>query len=137
MDRLPSWLRWLLVLPASIAAAVLMQVIIIFWVRVNPLWISPLPDLVIRLFASYIIPFAFISVGGRVAPKYRLETVGVLAALALLAYGVVIGMRIVAGVVVLEDWWLIAEWVLSTILFVAGMGNGIYDIYGGRQTSSP
>jgi len=102
-----------------------MQVVIIFWVRVTPLWIPALPDVVIRLFASFVIPYAFVSAGGHVAPEYRLQTMGVLAALGLLAYGVVVG--IAAGLVGLEDWGLLAEWVISTILFVAGMGKGIYD----------
>ncbi len=76
-----NWMRWLLVLPASLTAWVLSGVAIglIGMMAFSGLEDDALPSLKILLDRSLVEPAVFVTVGAAVAPRFRFSTAVVLA----------------------------------------------------------
>jgi len=89
------WLRWLAVLPAAILSAVLISFPVHWAVMIFTgfagnddtigLWDLP-PETLERLGVAFFVPLAFVMVGARVAPTYRLQTAVVLIILLAMAF---------------------------------------------------
>jgi len=68
-------MRWPLVLPAAVVGYLVMQIVVFLVTAFIPI------DLVARLAGSYASPVGFVLLGTRVAPRAKVQTAWVLAAL--------------------------------------------------------
>jgi hypothetical protein len=129
------WLRWLGVLPAALVAVVAVSFPVHWCVLMiayrggedQTLGLSSLPpETLERLGQAFFAPLAFIYVGAKVAPAFRLHTA--LALMILWAMVVGAGLTYATTVSAYEGWgW--AEFAAVGVLGVAGLVAGGYAVY--------
>jgi hypothetical protein len=80
MDRLPAWLRWILVLPAAAGSFLAIQIVVAllhtvaeYLAVLTPL-VSAMGDYFPQLVNSVAGPYAFVWAGTRTSPAHRLTT---------------------------------------------------------------
>jgi hypothetical protein len=136
INPLLYWLRWVVALPAALVAVLAVSFPIHWAVLIFSssskdgdgglsVWDLP-PETLERLGQAFFAPLAFVYIGARVAPAFKLHTAGLLIILwaiglgAALTYGAMIGAY--------EEWaWL--EFAAVGVLGVAGVIAGGYSVY--------
>jgi len=118
-----SALRWILVLPAAVLGFVVAQLLVILVTAFVP-W-----GVVSRQTSAFITPAAFVVLGTRAAPAYKVHTAGVLAIVMLFAQGMFWGIALVVSTSL-----SLQENALGALLGVVGTIFGLYFVY--RQQRS-
>jgi hypothetical protein len=128
------WLRWLGVLPTALIAVVAVSFPVHWAVLMissrgddEALGLSSLPpETLERLGQAFFAPLAFIYVGAKVAPAFRLH-----AALALMIFwAMALGAALTyAGTINAYEGWGWAEFAAVGVLGVAGLVSGGYAVY--------
>ena len=130
------WLRWLGVLPAALIAVLAVSFPVHWAVLIissrsggedQVLSLSSLPpETLERLGQAFFAPLAFIYVGAKVAPAFRLHAALALMILWAMALGA--GLTYAATINAYEGWgW--AEFAAVGVLGVAGLVSGGYAVY--------
>lgn len=117
-QRLPSWLRWLLLFPIAVAAWFLVQLPIAFLTSIGTLpesWKDPASQL-----ANSIIPaFFLVWLAAVLAPRAPFVVALTVTVLHALLVGSLIGIRLVSKIAFSDPaWWLILSGVLGIITTV-------------------
>lgn len=115
---LPNWVRWLLVVPAALAAFGVVQVLVAIILTLSPLQgLSPkLSDGAGQLVNSALGPYCFVLMGSLVAPSHRRASAITLAVLGLAIMGAVYILSSMIGGVArfgFTGWWLFVSFVLG------------------------
>lgn len=137
LDAWPSWLRWVLFLPAAILCALLVTfpihwaVILLTSFRTEEesgglsLWNLP-PETLERCGYALIVPTTLILVARYVAPSHRIYVAGVLS----LGWAVLLGSSLsYAGQSGSYEGIGWIEFVAVGLLGVAGIGGSLYTVY--------
>lgn len=139
MNPLLYWVRWLGALPAGLVAVLAVS----FPVHWAALWITSSsgeddrflglvglgdlpPETVERLGQAFFAPLAFIYIGAKVAPAFKLHT-----ALALMIlWAMALGAALTYGATInAYEGWGWAEFAAVGVLGVAGLVSGGYAVY--------
>jgi hypothetical protein len=116
---MPTWLRWLLVLPAAVMSYVGIQILVGIQSETLsfPDWLQ---DLWSQGMNSIVGPWAFVFVGARVAPPRRaFETSVTLAVIFGIFTGVVGVLALLHPSHVRSPWWLGLTAVLGIVIVIA------------------
>jgi len=151
MPRFAYVMRWIAVLPGAILCAILalfpihwaVMLIKHFWTHVdsdgtityyNPL--AALPAEVLEYFANaFFTPFIIISVGARIAPKFKFQAAIALAVLMGVAYGVVstfVTSDITSGLYTVGRWVRLG---VTVILCIAGVSSGLWSAHSAQKAA--
>jgi len=112
-------LRWLLILPAAVFGLLVAQVAVILVTLF-------MPDVVSRLTSAFATPLAFVILGSRVAPSYRVHVAGVLTVIMLVAQGMFWSVALLSG------WYGGGEKIeasIAVLLGVVGTVQGLFLVY--------
>jgi hypothetical protein len=135
------WLRWLAVLPAAavVVPAVSFPIhwaVLIFTNTNNDeegglpgLWDLP-PETLERLGQAFFAPLAFVYIGAKVAPAFKLHTAVVLMMLWAIGMGAAL---MYAGMIGAYEAWAWAEFAAVGVLGAAGLLAGGYSIYSAQR----
>lgn len=133
IDKVPNWLRWILVPIASIIAGVLITVMgrIFFWLQAKMSGIGEgawLDLIWTSVFVGGVTGFGLIYAGAHIAPSGKKMVALCLGALWIMAGGTSIYLSILKS-----NWWEVVE-IVSTIV---GIGSAIYVVFDGKGDFSP
>jgi hypothetical protein len=120
------WLRWVVVLPAALAASIIalfpLHLILYFTLR-N--WVEPVPELPERLLTPFVVAIVFIWVGTYTAPELKKQTSIVLFSILLFFSGGLIFLTLSDGTWFGNKLYFQAGGI-PPVMFIIGAFVGLY-----------
>jgi hypothetical protein len=126
-----EYILWVVMLPVAIVAAGIARALVVLAYKIGMAYAYITPEsflysaflLLMTITASFVFGVVFVYVAGRIAPKYKENTV-----YAMLCLGLVVSGAILSSVFFLQDW----ENVWSVAFVVVGMIALTYSVYKGK-----
>lgn len=121
IDKLPNWLRWILVLPGALATFILANVAIsIFYMLFGDRY---LPETMKHFFIQFIngivASYYYVFVGTYIAPKFKPTVAIVLTVIFSLLIGILLALTLVSGNSYDPTWWVIVTSAACLIAAIA------------------
>jgi hypothetical protein len=130
LEQWPTWLRWLLVVPAALAGFLAIQIVIVILSFFSGSWLSWLPDWAIQLINSAASGYALVYAAAWTAPRAKV----VVAVSATILVAVIAGVALMGGLLIPTKSGPVVL-ALAALLTLAGSAAACWTAYEGQKNN--